>query len=117
MAEQNGVTDAPTPDPLISKNLYDSSAAIGDNFKFSIEASGTAPLHYQWSRNGVALPGATNSQLTLTNIAFVNEGLYRVNVANDLSNTNSVAAFLDVLDVPVRILVTENFQELGQVDW
>ena len=113
-AEETGGAEAPTPDPLITKNLYDSSAEIGDNFRISIEASGTAPLRYQWSRNGAALPGATNSQLTLTNIAIANEGFYQVNIANDLANTNSFALFLAVVDIPSRILVTDNFQQLGQ---
>lgn len=114
LAEENSGANAPTPDPLITKNLYGSSVELGDNFRFSIEASGAAPLRYQWSRNGAVLPGATNSQLTLTNIAIVNEGFYQVNIANDQSKTNSSSVFLDVVNVPSRILITDNFQEIGQ---
>ena len=32
---------------------------------FSVAAGGTAPLSYQWRRNGTAIPGATNSIYTL----------------------------------------------------
>lgn len=106
-------TSLTVPDPLITKNLYESSASLGENFRFEVEATGTAPLEYQWSYNGSALAGATNSQLTLTNVNFSNEGFYQVNIKNGLSNTNSIAVFLSVVDIPARILVTDNFESLG----
>src|SRR5205085_2070985 len=39
----------------------------GQSATFTVAASGTAPLDYQWNFNGAPLAGATNSVLTLTN--------------------------------------------------
>jgi hypothetical protein len=42
------------------------------------------PLAYQWMRNGVIIPGETNSSLTITNAQVANVGLYSCSVAKDL---------------------------------
>jgi autotransporter-associated beta strand protein len=39
-------------------------------------------LSYQWRRNGVNIPGATNATLTLTTVQFTNAGLYDVVISN-----------------------------------
>jgi len=49
---------------------------------FTVSASGTAPLTYQWRTNGVDLAGATNQLLTLTNVTTANSGSYSIRVSN-----------------------------------
>jgi hypothetical protein len=56
--------------------------AVGDSVTFSGEASGSAPLSYQWRRNGVAIPGQTNSTLSLTNLSAGDGGDYTLAVTN-----------------------------------
>jgi hypothetical protein len=56
--------------------------AVGDGISFGGEASGSAPLSYQWRRNGVAIPGQTNSTLTLTNLSAGDSGDYTLAVTN-----------------------------------
>ncbi len=60
---------------------------VGDNVGLFVEASGTAPLGYQWSKDGHSLsptdnPGATNASLTLSNIQPSAAGNYLVVITN-----------------------------------
>src|SRR5262249_16272273 len=50
---------------------YESLAAT-----FSVSASGTPPLHYQWSKDGTNIQGATQNSLTVRPIAPSDAGGY-----------------------------------------
>ncbi|HWY75717.1 MAG TPA: immunoglobulin domain-containing protein [Verrucomicrobiae bacterium] len=49
---------------------------------FTVVASGTTPITYQWNRNGSAIAGATNSSYSLTAAATNNHDLYSCIVSN-----------------------------------
>lgn len=51
--------------PFITTQPISQSGCPDDQVTFSVTADGTAPLSYQWRRNGVDIPGATNNQLTI----------------------------------------------------
>ena len=57
----------------------------------------TDAMNYQWRLNSTALPGATNSILTLTNARPYNSGFYSVLVGNDYGTVLSTNALLRVL--------------------
>ena len=59
-----------------------------------------APLTYQWRKNGVALPGATGTSLTIGSLQPLDAGDYDVVVSGFGSVTSSVAA-LTVTSLPV----------------
>src|SRR6478735_7453138 len=42
--------------------------SLGANVTFQVGATGSAPLAYQWRRNGNDVSGATNSSLALLNV-------------------------------------------------
>jgi hypothetical protein len=63
----------------------------------SVDAWGEPPLSFQWLFNGVAVSGATNYFLTLTNVQFSHSGRYRVVVSNVLGSAKSTNATLTVL--------------------
>jgi hypothetical protein len=69
---------------------------------FTVDASGTPPLLYQWRFNGANLPGATNQTLTLTAVQTNQAGHYSVLVFNSAGSTASSNAALTVL-VPATI--------------
>ncbi len=48
-----------TTAPMITTQPADASVAVGNTATFSVVASGTAPLSYQWQRNRAAIMGAT----------------------------------------------------------
>ena len=63
----------------------------GQSVTFSVTATGTGPLTYQWRLNGTAIPGATNTTYPIQSVNPSNAGIYSVVVGNavgDLSSTN-----------------------------
>jgi len=58
--------------------LGDVAVATGGNATFTVGATGTPPISYQWTFNGTNLAGVTNSVLTLTNVTPAGAGSYSV---------------------------------------
>jgi hypothetical protein len=77
------ITSAPTNFP----------AALGGPATFSVSATGTSPLFYQWSLDGIAIPDATNAAYSIESVGFSNIGLYSIVVSN-LWSTSSASASL-----------------------
>jgi hypothetical protein len=63
---------------------------------FSVTATGTAPLRYQWSRDNVPLADATNATYSIAAVQSAEQGSYRVLVSNPGSSANSAPATLTV---------------------
>ncbi len=63
---------------------------------FSATVAGTAPLAYQWSKNGMPLPGATAAYLSLTNVQTADAGNYSLTVSNSVGTTTSSTVVLTV---------------------
>lgn len=71
---------------------------VGIAASFRVRASGTRPMSFQWKLNGVNLPGANESQVTVpTSAADIGTNLLlTVVVTNDAGSTTSEAARLNV---------------------
>jgi GH25 family lysozyme M1 (1,4-beta-N-acetylmuramidase) len=69
----------------------------GGNAVFSVAAGGTAPLSYQWQKNGANISGATTTALTLSNATTNNAATYTVIVGNGVGSPASASASLTVL--------------------
>jgi hypothetical protein len=64
---------------------------------FNVTASGTAPLSYQWQKNGANIAGATSASYTTPATTTADSGSsYRVMVSNSVSSVTSSAAMLTV---------------------
>ena len=64
---------------------------------FSVSAGGTAPLTYQWRRNGTDIPAATSSTYTLCPVALADNGdVFSVIIANACGSVTSREAALTV---------------------
>ncbi len=74
----------------------------GADAVFSVVAGGTAPLGYQWRRNGVPIPGATSTSFVLPGVQAANAGSFDVVVGNVAGTATSSAAVLSV-NVPVSL--------------
>jgi len=70
--------------------------SAGDSVVFGVTATG-GTLSYQWSKDGLALPGATLPQLLVSNVQAANAGNYTVAVTNNIGTTTSQAATLSVV--------------------
>jgi hypothetical protein len=95
--------------PSITLQPQGQELVQGTSGSFTVTASGTAPLSYQWSLDGAALAQATNSTLTLTNVQSSNGGSYTVVVGNPLGSILSSNAVLTV-DLPPVIMTQPQSQ-------
>jgi glucose/arabinose dehydrogenase len=85
--------------PQIGAQPQDTTVGLGANATFSVVASGTPPLSYQWRRDGVAIPGATGTSYTLTNAQATDNGArFSVVVSNGYGSAISREALLTVRD-------------------
>ena len=75
---------------------------------FSVTATGTAPLSYQWQLNEVNIANGTNPTLTLTNIQAGDAGAYSVIVTNVAGTATSAVAILTVLTPPSMATQPQN---------
>ena len=73
---------------------------VGQQMAFSATAEGTTPLTWQWSKNGVAIAGATNASYTIASAATTDSGTYRARATNSAGNAESNALTINVV-VPV----------------
>jgi hypothetical protein len=90
--------------PLILQEPAGGTAFSGNQFTLRATANGQSPLGYSWSFNGVAIPGATNSTLTISNVQFSDAGKYQLTVSNALGTAVSVPAPVIVLDSAPSLL-------------
>ncbi len=79
--------------PVITTQPTSASANVGSSATFTVTATGTAPLAYQWRKDGVNLSGATGATLGLLNVQTNQAGSYSVVITNAWGSiTSSVAA-------------------------
>ena len=83
--------------PSIKTQPSSQTVQVGDTVSFSVSASGTPLLFYQWYFNGSnALSGATNPILTLVNAQLIDAGDYTAIVTNNTGSATSSVAQLTV---------------------
>lgn len=87
---------APTVAPNVTTNPQPASTDPGKSASFSVGASGTAPLTYQWFLNGAPVAGATNSTLVVSNAQPSGAGQYYAQVSNGAGSALSGAATLAI---------------------
>jgi uncharacterized repeat protein (TIGR01451 family) len=86
--------------PLITGQPANQSVVLGASASFTVTASGTEPLNYQWSHEGADLIDATNASLTITNSQLGDAGNYAVRVFNLFGTQSSSNALLTVGILP-----------------
>ena len=89
--------------PTITNQPQNLTALAGETATFTVTAGGTAPLSYQWRRNGAAL-GPGNSSLTFNNVRTNQEGDYTVVISNSVNTVTSSPAHLTVTVPPTPAL-------------
>ena len=77
--------------PAITGPPVNQTVTVGTNVAFSVTATGTAPLSYNWKFNTIAIAGATTSSLQMTNVQTTNSGNYSVTVTNSAGSASASA--------------------------
>jgi plastocyanin len=73
----------------------------GDTVSFTVVASGTATLSYQWQKDEVDISGATSATYSIAEVAATDEGSFRCVVSNTAGSATSDTAALSVNEAPV----------------
>ena len=82
--------------PAITTQPQKRTVIEGTSYTFTVAATGTAPLNYQWRRDGSDLTDKTNSSLALTAIQTNDAGGYSVVATNAEGAVTSTVAQLTV---------------------
>ena len=90
---------APTA-PTITTQPVSATLLAGATANFSVVATGTGPLTYQWSKAGKAIVGATNNSYAISSIVIADSGSFTVTVTNAKGAVTSSAAVLLVSESP-----------------
>ncbi len=112
LAACGGSADAPPPPenappqgvpPAITLQPVSLNLAPGQDATFTVAATGTAPLAYQWQRNGADITGATAATYTLAAVTSNDTGASFRAVVNNLagSATSNSATLTVTASAPV----------------
>ena len=101
------VTAAPVA-PAITTQPQNATVTVGQTATFTVVATGTAPLQYQWQKNQQNISGATNATYTTpATTAADNGATFRVIVSNGTApDATSSSATLTVNIAPVAPAIT-----------
>ncbi|HWY75260.1 MAG TPA: immunoglobulin domain-containing protein, partial [Verrucomicrobiae bacterium] len=86
----------PAPPPTITGQPTNRTVPAGQSATFSVAATGTAPITYQWQFNGSPISGANSNAYTVFNVQPSNTGPYIVVVSNSGGSTTSAVATLSL---------------------
>lgn len=82
--------------PSITTQPKSQTLVVGSTITLRVEATGTAPLTYQWQKNEAPISGATGTSLTLSNVSAFDTGNYTVVVSNSAGKLTSQVAALSI---------------------
>jgi hypothetical protein len=88
---------------IITQQPGDVAVTPGGSASFSVVASSSSPIAYQWRKHGVPIPGATGPCYTITVVAREDDGIYDVALTDAVGTIFSEPARLAVLINPAPV--------------
>ena len=92
--------------PTITSQPSSQTTVVGTSVSFSVSATGTAPLSYQWYKGTAAIAGATSEAFALSTPSPQDAGSYSVAISNSAGSATSSIAMLIVIVPPNGAVVT-----------
>jgi len=105
--------------PEITLQPQSKSILVGDSITFTVSASGTLPLYWQWQKNKTDIPGAQKNTYTTPPAVKTDSGsVFRCIVSNSAGKDTSTEAVLTVTTTVVkpRITIHPQGQNVGKGD-
>lgn len=99
--------------PVIVSEPSSVSVCPGDPVVLSVSAVGPAGMTYQWLKDGVAIPGATDSTYVIPAAGSTQAGVYTALVSSPCGSATSQAAALSFNAEPATQILTSGFQPDG----
>jgi sugar lactone lactonase YvrE len=115
-----GVVDsftAPLDSSAITLQPESQGIEIGQRFELRADASGGAPLQFQWIKDGTAVPGGTSKLLEIPAVGINDTGYYWMVASNAAGSAISQRAFLTVVsNIPVQVSTIAGSGDEGYSD-
>ena len=103
--------------PSITTQPVSQTVTAGQAATFSVVATGTPPLSYQWMKNGTSIAGATSSTYKTPVTTTSDAGSqFTVTVSNSAGSVTSNAAILTVNAIPGQLTVSASNLSFGNVN-
>ena len=83
--------------PVITTQPQSQTVLFGTNVTFTVAATGSGPLAYQWCFNGTNIAGAIATNCSIANVQLTNAGNYTVVITNAAGSVTSSVAMLTVV--------------------
>ena len=94
--------------PVITQQPASLSVVAGQAATFTVVATGTVPLSYQWQRNGAPIGGASSASYTLSTANSADSAaVFRAVVSNGAGSTISDDASLSVITSAPVLTITQ----------
>ncbi len=116
-SDKTGVDIQLLDPPVFVQPLVSVLASPGSTVSFEAKVEGTAPLSYQWQKNGVDLTesakisGARTAVLKITSVALDDEGAYRLTASNAVGTAVNSAALVVAASIGDRLIGHWKFDE------
>ncbi|MFO7867765.1 MAG: carbohydrate-binding protein, partial [Bacteroidales bacterium] len=116
-------TTPPETEPIITAQPKNTTSTLGKSTSLYVSATGADPLSYQWYKDDVAIPDATDDIYSIAIAEESDAGDYHVVITNHLGTITSSTATLTInnsaayggtpVSLPGRVLA-KNFDEGGE---
>ncbi|MEI7728836.1 MAG: immunoglobulin domain-containing protein [Verrucomicrobiota bacterium] len=80
---------------------------VGTSVSFTAITTGSAPIAYQWYKNGALIPGGTNAAYAISNLVTSDSGGYSVAASNNFGMATSAVGTLTVTDPTTTPVITQ----------
>ena len=95
--------------PTITAQPVGRTLLVGSNFTLTVTTTGTAPLAYQWRKDGADLPGESAASYAVTGAQTNDTGAYTVVITNVAGSRTSAVAVVNVGYAPVIVQQPQPF--------
>ncbi len=103
-----GIASSASPAIAVTMNLVptillepqNQTGFLKETLTFTSAAGGAVPMRFAWEKNGVKIPGAVSSKLTLANVSAASAASYQVIAANAYGSATSAVATLTLAANP-----------------